>query len=200
MLSKVILTALAAVAAVQALPAAADPIPAGVSFEVRDAFPDGLWYGRTYPNGTMTGHQFDDSGVLKRSIVVHPRDDLVSKSKRSSSRSVERRFVDCWGTALDRPGTDRAAQCLRNAAARSGGIDLRSGAGPYYYSCVDSAVRVYYCINAGNSWGNANLEDVNYALSQMDGRCPAYTASYFRWDGTPEIVGKARADTPICLG
>ncbi|KAM7205438.1 hypothetical protein V8F20_003207 [Naviculisporaceae sp. PSN 640] len=200
MLSKTIISALAAIATVQALPAA-DPNPAGVNYEVLDAFPDGEYLGYTYPNGTMTGHLLDEAGVIKRSIAVHPRAPLESSEVSTKRDGVQRRFVDCWANQfLDRPGTDAAAQCLRNAAAAPGGIDLRSGSTVgLYYSCVRSAVRVYYCVKDPNSWGNANLEDINYGLRQMDARCQPYQASYFRWDNTPEIVGKARADTSICL-
>lgn len=46
MFSKTIVSALAAIATVQGLPAA-DPNPAGATYEVLDAFPDGAYSGYT---------------------------------------------------------------------------------------------------------------------------------------------------------
>ncbi|KAM7201666.1 hypothetical protein V8F33_003215 [Rhypophila sp. PSN 637] len=202
MLSKTFIAVLTAVATIQALPTV-DPNPAGVTYEVLDAFPDGEYVGYTYPNGTVTGHMIDEKGIIKRSIAVHPKEDGLGAAAEVTKRDggIQRRFVDCWANQfLDRTGTDRAANCLRNRAKQSGGIDLRTpSTSGLYYGCVDSAVRVYYCVNKPNSWGNANLDDINYGLRQMDARCQPYQASYFRWDNTPEIVGKARADTRICL-
>ncbi|KAK3317041.1 hypothetical protein B0H66DRAFT_520240 [Apodospora peruviana] len=163
------------------------------TFETVTEIPDGLWSGYTLPNGTMVA----TSHLSKRTIIFHPPQDTRLNRR---SESLSKRFTSCWGTQLDRYGTDEAAQCLRNAGAAPGGIDLRTPSGSgLFTSCVSAAVRVYYCVNKPNSWGNANLEDVNYGLRQMDAACPAYTAGYFQWDGTPEILGKARADTSICL-
>ena len=131
---------------------------------------------------------------------MHARDDANAAHVEETKRSVDKRYVECWGDQLDRANTDKAAQCLRNAAAQPGGIDINTPSNAaLYYLCSENNVKVYYCVDKPNSHGNANLVDINYGLSQMDSKCPAYRASYFRWDGTPEIVGKARSDTNICL-
>lgn len=136
--------------------------------------------------------------INARSVVIDAGQSLVTREVTRAP--VSKRFTSCWGTLLDHSGTDQATQCLRDAGARAGGIDLQSGDGPYFFTCVFEAVQAYYCINRGNSYGNADLDDVNYGLSQMDANCPAYTASYFEWDGTVEIIGKAKADTAVCVG
>jgi hypothetical protein len=68
----------------------------------------------------------------------------------------------------------------------------------YYY--IRESMRVYSCLNVGNYCGSLNLADFNHALSQMDANCVRYTASYYQWDGSPEIVGKANENTAVCLG
>ncbi|KAK3690202.1 hypothetical protein B0T22DRAFT_515290 [Podospora appendiculata] len=181
-----------AIPSIHALPSGDLPSPS--NFETVTVIPDGAYEAFTYPNGTVVATSIDT--IEKRTYVRH----VAPQVKQRSAGGLEKRFVSCWNQPLDHTGVDRAANCLRNRANQAGGIDLRSGAGPYYYTCISSAVQVYYCVNAGNSWGNANLVDVNYGLSQMDSHCAAYDASYFQWDGTVEIVGKAKADTPICQG
>jgi hypothetical protein len=69
-----------------------------------------------------------------------------------------------------------------------------------YIAIVSKGVMIYYCINRPNSKGNLDVKDVNYALEQMDGKCVRYDASWFAWDNTPEIVGKARAGDSVCQG
>lgn len=153
----------------------------------------------------MVGHLIDETtGAIKRSIAVHPREPASSSSSsevipKRDRNHLQRRFVDCWSGTLDRQGTDAAAQCLRDIARQPGGIDIQTGSATAHRSCVTNGVRVYYCVNRSYSWGNANLEDINHGLRQMDSVCNAYQPGYFRWDGTPEIVGKARAEISICL-
>ncbi|KAJ4418197.1 hypothetical protein N0V85_001529 [Neurospora sp. IMI 360204] len=57
----------------------------------------------------------------------------------------------------------------------------------------------YYCIDAPRSSGNLDVDDVNYALEQMDATCQRYEASYFKWDGSVEIVGKGRSGDNVCV-
>ncbi|KAJ0330130.1 hypothetical protein COL922a_012549 [Colletotrichum nupharicola] len=95
-----------------------------------------------------------------------------------------RRSTSCWGSALDRAGTDAAVSAWKTKAIWF----IRRG------------VKVYYCINAPNSSGSLDLVDINHALKQMDTACPRYTAGYFRWDGSVEIFGKAAENVPICRG
>ncbi|KAK3320244.1 hypothetical protein B0T19DRAFT_404755 [Cercophora scortea] len=180
-----------AIPSVHALPSGNLPSPS--NFETVTVLPDGAYEGFTYPNGTVVATSVDT--IEKRTYVRHATPQIAERSA-----GPDKRFVSCWNQPFDHSGVDRTANCLRDRAKKAGGIDLRSGAGPYFSSCISEAVQVYYCVNAGNSWGNADLVDINYGLQQMDSRCAAYDASYFQWDGTVGIVGKARADTPICLG
>ncbi len=59
---------------------------------------------------------------------------------------------------------------------------------------------VYYCINARDTYGNLDSLDFDHALIQMHATCRRYEASYFRWDGSAEIVGKASVNDRVCLG
>lgn len=81
-----------------------------------------------------------------------------------------------------------------------GGYELCSGpSGTAWVGYENEDVWEYYCIIARSACGNLDLVDVNYALSQMDAACPAYTASYFRWDGSNEIFGKVNSGVSICV-
>jgi hypothetical protein len=104
------------------------------------------------------------------------------------------------GNPLDHTGVDIVLGNLRDWANNPGGRTLSSGASPNFFAFYDEGMMAYYCINAPNTSGNLDLNDVNYALVQMDSHCAPYTASFFEWPGSYEIVGKCAQTTAVCLG
>ncbi|KAF9870442.1 hypothetical protein CkaCkLH20_12109 [Colletotrichum karsti] len=168
------------------------------------ALSDGFYEGTTFSNGTMSVKQLGATEA-KRFTIEPPSGwegtlqerDLVEGEAASR---LGKRFVDCWGNALDHSGTDSAVQDWKNHVGANGQHYLESGNSPNWVGYIREAVLVYYCINAPHSSGSLDLVDINYALSQMDAVCVRYTASYFRWDGSVEIFGKVQQGVPICLG
>lgn len=104
---------------------------------------------------------------------------------------------NCMGAILEPAGLDSAVSGLENWAGN--GHDLCSGNSNNWLGVISLGMLVYYCIDTTNSCGNLDTGDLKYALGQMDAVCPRYTASYYRWDGTPEIVGKAKEGANICV-
>lgn len=117
---------------------------------------------------------------------------------RSLNR-LNRGFTDCWCTLLNHNGVDTAGRQLK-AWAEDGRTILSTPDATFAVVGSLSGVSVYYCINAPNRSGNLNIADINYAFLQMDNKCEQYSASYFQWDGSVEIVGKAVLYAPICQG
>ncbi|KAK3345702.1 hypothetical protein B0H65DRAFT_549381 [Neurospora tetraspora] len=79
------------------------------------------------------------------------------------------------------------------------GHTLSSGDKNTFVAFIAEGMMVYYCIDAPRSSGNLDVDDVNYALEQMDATCRRYEASYFKWDGSVEIVGKGRSGDNVCV-
>ncbi|KAF4868712.1 hypothetical protein CGCSCA1_v012181 [Colletotrichum siamense] len=168
------------------------------------ALPDGWYEGTTLSNGTMEAKPLGASDT--KLFTIEPSADW---ERSVSERSVDggepisrlgRRPTSCWGSALDRAGTDAAVSAWKNKVGPTGAFALRSGSNPKAIWFIRRGVKVYYCINAPNSSGSLDLVDINHALKQMDTACPRYTAGYFRWDGSVEIFGKAAENVPICRG
>lgn len=158
----------------------------------------------TLPDGAYSGKiNADGSYTLKRADV--PRAASVTYAVNATALAArnadpEKRFTSCWGSNLDRTGTDLATNDLRKWANVNGGRTIVSHERPDYFGFNRNGVYVYYCINAPNSQGNIDLNDVNFALSQMDSHCPRYTAGYWQWDGSVELIGKAASGTNVCRG
>ncbi|KAH0431432.1 hypothetical protein CcaCcLH18_07048 [Colletotrichum camelliae] len=164
------------------------------------ALPDGWYEGTTLMNGTMEAKPLGASD--SKLFIVEPSADLedsVSDGGEPVSR-LGRRYTSCWGSALDKAGTDAAVSAWKNKVGPTGAYALSSGSNPKAIWFIRRGVKVYYCINAPNSSGNLDLVDINHALKQMDASCPRYTAGYFRWDGSVEIFGKTGENVPICRG
>jgi hypothetical protein len=161
-----------------------------------------LYFGRNFNNGTTV---FTEIGNPSAAPVYEQWDMSVESLRlrqREAMSSNQKRFTDCWGWGLDASGVDKGV-AYWDAWLREnpGGYELTSTDRNTAFAAVDyEAMRVYYCVNARRARGNMDLEDFRYAIGEMDRRCRAYEAGYFRWDGSPELVGKARSDTPICLG
>ncbi len=158
----------------------------------------------TIPNGQYEVTNLADGGQSWQSATDSSAAPIVVPGSETSKTVVTRsakfgkRGANCWNYNLDHTGTDVAAQGLRDWAGS--GHDLIAGDTTNYHAEVYNGVQVYYCINARRSSGNLDTNDVNFALGQMDAHCPMYTAGYFQWDGSVEIVGKARTDDRVCLG
>ncbi|KAI8271392.1 hypothetical protein K4K56_003334 [Colletotrichum sp. SAR 10_98] len=151
------------------------------------ALPDGWYEGTTLSNGTMEAKPLGASDT--KLFTIEPSADW---ERTVSERSVDggepisrfgRRSTSCWGSALDRAGTDAAVSAWKNKVGPTGAFALRSGSNP---KAICS--------------GSLDLVDINHALKQMDTACPRYTAGYFGWDGSVEIFGKAAENVPICRG
>ncbi|KAF3802067.1 hypothetical protein GCG54_00012313 [Colletotrichum gloeosporioides] len=151
------------------------------------ALPDGWYEGTTLSNGTMEAKPLGAS-------------DSKLFTENSVSERLGRRSTSCWGSALDRAGTDAAVSAWKNKVGPTGAYALRSGSNPKAIWFIRRGAKVYYCINAPSSSGSLDLIDINHALKQMDTACPRYTAGNFRWDGSVEIFGKAAENIPICRG
>jgi hypothetical protein len=155
--------------------------------------PDGPYKGVNNPDGSTSVTNLETG---KTFYFDHSK-DLTANGKRSEA-AIEKRDISCWGYQLDHTGTDEAVVQLKNWA--STGHDWSSGDTPSYFGYNARGVYVYYCINAKHSSGNIDVADIDYALSQMDGKCQRYEAGYFQWPGSPELVGKCRSGTSVCLG
>ncbi|KAM0251443.1 hypothetical protein ACHAQJ_008194 [Trichoderma viride] len=152
--------------------------------------PDGPYKGVTHADGSTTVTSLDTGENYTFA--------LTQDSDEEQKRAIEKRYISCWGYQLDHGGVDDAVVQLKDWA--STGHELDSGATTNYFGYNVNGVYVYYCINAPNSSGNLDVVDVDYALGQMDSQCQLYEAGYYQWDGSPEIVGKCRSGTAVCLG
>ncbi|KAM0550233.1 hypothetical protein ACHAPJ_009082 [Fusarium lateritium] len=155
--------------------------------------PDGPYKGSNNEDGTTTVTNIETGETFS----LKHEDDSSANEKRSDV-SLDKRDSYCWGYQLDHTGTDEAVVQLKNWAGT--GHDWSSGNKPDYFGYNVRGVYVYYCINAKHSSGNIDVADINYALGQMDARCARYEAGYFQWPGSPELVGKCRSGTKVCLG
>ncbi|PHH75858.1 hypothetical protein CDD82_4232 [Ophiocordyceps australis] len=153
--------------------------------------PDGPYSGTIHPDGSTTMTSLESGTKYKL--------DLVQDTGDHAKRALEKRETSCWGYQLDHGGVDEGVAALKNWAG-SNGQTLSSGATTSYIGYNRKGVYVYYCINVTHSQGNLDTKDIDYALRNMDSTCKPYEASYFWWPGSPELVGKCRSGTPICLG
>ncbi|PHH65113.1 hypothetical protein CDD81_3244 [Ophiocordyceps australis] len=159
-----------------------------------DGLPDGPYSGIVHPNGSTTMTSLESGAKYNLDLVQ----DTADHAKRSE-HTLEKRDISCWGYELDHGGVDEGVVALKNWAGNNGQT-IVSGDTTNYYGFNRKGVYVYYCINVPHSQGNLDINDINYALRNMDSGCRPYEASYFRWPGSPELVGKCRSGTPVCLG
>lgn len=159
-----------------------------------ETLPDGPYHGVTHPNGSTTVVSLVSGAVYDFDLIK----EAVGQTRQSDYAIAKRDDAHCWGYQLDHGGVDEAAQALKNWAGS--GQQLTSGGTTNYFGYNMKGVYVYYCINWTHSQGNLDTKDVSYALGMMDSACPAYEAGYFQWPCTPEIVGKCRSGTAVCLG
>jgi hypothetical protein len=148
--------------------------------------PDGPYQGVVHANGSTTMTSLDSGSEHFFELEQAPASEL------------QKRYTSCWGDDLPHGGVDGAGDSLKRWAGS--GQELSSGDSGHYYGFNNQGVYVYYCINWPHSRGNLDTNDVYYAFGQMDANCRAYEAGYFQWDNTPEIVGKCRSGTAVCLG
>lgn len=149
------------------------------------------------PDGPYSGVNHADGSSTVTNLETGQSFDFQAPAK-AEKRSIEKRATHCWGYELDHGGVDEAVVSLKNWAGA--GQDWKSERTPSYYGYNARGVYVYYCINAPWSAGNIDVVDINYALGQMDSVCKRYEAGYFQWDGSVEIIGKARSGTSVCRG
>lgn len=148
--------------------------------------PDGIWEGTTLANGTLS---------IKAAGAPDSESFLVEPAVHK--RAMAKRDIGCFGYQLDESGVDASVQALKNWAGN--GHTLTSGDHNTFVVSTNEGMIAYYCIDAPWSSGNLDVNDVNYALGQMDGTCRRYEASYFKWPGSVEIVGKGRSGDNICV-
>ncbi|OAK93576.1 hypothetical protein IQ06DRAFT_299069 [Phaeosphaeriaceae sp. SRC1lsM3a] len=156
------------------------------------------------PDGQYTVTNLEDGVQLWTSLTDSALEPIkqTATEKRSTlttrSAKFAKRRTDCWGNGLDRAGVDNTLVSLRGWA--NSGTTLTSGNGPQSFGYVFNGVYAYYCITRAHTSGNLDINDVNYAIGQMDAKCAAYTASWYGWDGSSEIVGKAATNQQVCTG
>ncbi|EOA89068.1 hypothetical protein ACJQWK_05772 [Exserohilum turcicum] len=157
------------------------------------------------PDGTYSITHQEDGSYLWKSLTNATMEPITTFPQRNGkpktySAKFQKRRTDCWGQDLDHAGVDKSANDLRRWARQPGGFNW---AATYAASSVGSVVNfvfVYYCITTPHTSGNIDENDVNYALAQMDAKCPLYRASWFGWDGSSELIGKASVNAEICTG
>ncbi|KAG4417587.1 hypothetical protein IFR04_009317 [Cadophora malorum] len=159
---------------------------------------DGVWIAQELADGTTITTSISNPDTAL--IISH----YVATNKPRVSRNIHgRRFAwpdgDCWGYQLDHAGVDQAANGLADWATNGGHNLCSSDDGTYTYFVNRRNTIVYYCIDAPRRCGNLDTNDVRYALGQMDAHCPRYEASWFKWPGSVEIVGKAKIGDEICI-
>lgn len=156
--------------------------------EPRSEFTNGI-YTFTSINGTVKKTKIGD---LNRQSTVAER-----TTGRASNGRLDKRQTSCWGNNLNHYDVDFLVDMLKEWSV--GGGEVHSGdKGTSGWISKWNDVILYYCVVTANTYGNLDLVDVNYAPLQMDSACPPYTASWFRWPGSSEIVGKATNDQEIC--
>ncbi|PVH85274.1 hypothetical protein DL98DRAFT_608025 [Cadophora sp. DSE1049] len=171
--------------------------------------PAGAWSIEERSDGSLISRSVDDptlTPIITRAPIDPESDSEADSTAVDAPTSLNPRFAwangDCWSYKLNAEGTDRAVTQMKEwysvgrpnlcSNDSNGGVRVYSLGGPY-------KAMVYYCIVARNACGNLDLNDVNYALRQMDAHCPRYQASWFRWPGSNEIVGKANVGDHICV-
>ncbi|KAK3338675.1 hypothetical protein B0T25DRAFT_523690 [Lasiosphaeria hispida] len=165
------------------------------------ALKDNTFYITTrYTNGTVVTEELlnPSERIIVQEDGIHTIGQNVNTAPGPARLS--KRFTDCWGSQLDESGVDSAVRQWKGYLAGQN-MDLTSSSSStrhVFYAA--EGMKVYYCINAKSSSGNLDLKDFNYALEQMDAKCRRYEASYFRWDGSVEIVGKSNEGTEVCRG
>ena len=172
-----------------AAPAAGQPAP-------RAGLANGFYLSTVNADGTVAHTPLSNPSEL---ASVQGASAFSRRAPKEPAGRLDKRFVSCWGRQLDNAGTDKAVSQWKSYLSTTI-LELRSTDRTYYVQFVNDGVTVYYCINARNSVGSLSLEDFNYALVQMDATCRRYEASYYQWDGSPEIVGKASVNDRVCLG
>lgn len=172
-----------------------------LAFAVALTFTPSL-YAAIVPDGAYSVTYQEEGVALFTSISdstlapIKVKQEIPTPLTGPSAKFTKRR-TDCWGNGLNHDAVDAAGNALRGWA--NNGHTLASGNTPTSFGYVLSDVYVYYCIAWPNSSGNLDINDVNYAFQQMDAKCAAYTGSWFGWDNTPEIVGKASTSQHVCV-
>ena len=156
--------------------------------------PDGAYSGVNHPDGSTTMTSLDSGATYTFGLVKS-----ATEQTRRSDYAVAKRDTSCWGYQLDHDGVDDGVRALKNWAG-TGGVDLVSGNARNYYGFNYKGVYVYYCINNVHSQGNLDINDIDFALRNMDSICARYEAGYYLWPGSPELVGKCGSGTAVCLG
>ncbi|OIW31518.1 hypothetical protein CONLIGDRAFT_652575 [Coniochaeta ligniaria NRRL 30616] len=154
--------------------------------------PDGAWEGTTLANGSYW---------VKAAGAPESERFLVEPTirKREAAAPMARQSAwggDCFPRDLNHIGVDDAVEDLKSWAGN--GHSFTSKDANAWFGIRTRGVIVYYCITKAYTTGNLNVDDVNYALLQMDSHCVPYQASYFRWPGSFEIVGKDTFDAHFC--
>lgn len=164
----------------------------------RAVLPDGFYLTEVLANGTLV-----HTSVTNPRALPIVQDGLAAPSllaARDADHQLTRRRTDCWGRNLDAPAIDRLVNKWKAHLRQVSSVTLKAGASQHYLQYTDSSMTVYYCVNRKNSQGSLSYDDFNYALRKMDERCRAYEASFFQWDGSVEIVGKASLNDRVCIG
>ncbi|EOA90747.1 hypothetical protein ACJQWK_11172 [Exserohilum turcicum] len=166
--------------------------------------PDGSYTVTRHSNGTQVFPPVDANAAP---IILTPEDlaalrtanrrDMLSSS---GLNKLSKRRIDCWGYQLDESGIDAAYQMLANWAGSGRDICSNTPGRQNWHAEISEQMMVYYCVKQSGKCGNADRQDISYAMAQMDSKCRRYEASWFGWPSSFEIVGKGRAGDDVCKG
>lgn len=162
----------------------------------RAVLPDGFYLTEILANGTLVHTSVTNPGALP----IIQEGLAPSTLPARDSDALTRRRTDCWGRNLDALAIDRIVKRWKAYLRTVSSATLKTGNSQHYIQFTDSSMTVYYCVNRKNSQGSLSYDDFNYALRKMDEKCRAYEASFFQWDGSVEIVGKASLNDRVCIG
>lgn len=152
------------------------------------ALADGFYVTRKYLNGTREVTKLDISTRPKKHAAVSPR----------APTKLSKRWYYCGSQHLDNSGVDQGVQDWKDFVEDGEETFNTFGSFCSSWAFVNSGVQIFYFIDAPSYTGHLDLEDINYALEQMDYYCVRYNLSTFKWDGSPEGFGKNTESSTPC--
>ena len=112
-----------------------------------------------YPNGTVVSFEAANPGVAVETLHEGPlveayRRAFAEEAKaKAKPRGLSKRYVSCWGTALDHSGTDSAVEGWKSSLGGGPWNGCSTSNVRRSWSATSEGVRVYYCLNQYNYCG-----------------------------------------------
>ncbi|XP_014553227.1 hypothetical protein COCVIDRAFT_29521 [Bipolaris victoriae FI3] len=159
--------------------------------------PNGFFGGYNNPDGTSTLHFLDTNENI--TFTPTPAPSVPSRAKRAEE-------YGCWAGTLNRAGTDRAMNLMRERLSHTPIGVGQLNDWPAYFGYNENGVYVYACENSGGAGNYFYFErsHLDRMSKMMDDRCGAYVPGYMMdWWWLPthrELFGKAFSGTAVCQG